>query len=84
MAFPPSGGPAGPPPPRSLRDVRRSVGTTPPPDEVKPKDSVTVSMTCKSCGAPVEQTFGGVSQADDTGLGAPPAPSGGPMGPGGL
>jgi hypothetical protein len=67
--FPPKGG-AGAPPPRNLRDIRRSVGTTmPEPAVEEPKGSTaTVSMTCKECGARNDLSF----TADESG-GEPPA-----------
>jgi len=82
--FPPKAGAgAPPPPPRNLRDVRRSVGTTAAPDDVKPKDSVTVSLTCPGCGYAIDKTFRAEPEAGDEGaLGgapvqAPPSPMGG-------
>lgn len=64
---------AGAPPPRGLRDIRRSVGTTPQDPAVdEPRASTaTVSTTCPECGAHYDTTF----TADTKDASAPPLES---------
>ena len=59
--FPPKRpGPAGAPPPRNMRDIRRDVGTTqpePPPVEEPKGSTATVSTQCPECGCKYDMNF---------------------------